>query len=158
MNRPVILYIAMSLDGYIAKDNDNIDFLSIVESPGEDYALIMSSANYRSDTISVIFQNSIINTINVDSPIGIEFNPTNRYLYVANYAAATVSVIDPTTNELVDTVSVGSYPFGVTYNPLNRALYVSNVASDTLSVISVEDPRACPTDDVQHWDKIVFMI
>lgn len=27
----------MSSDGYIAKDNDNIDFLSIVESPGEDY-------------------------------------------------------------------------------------------------------------------------
>lgn len=36
-NRQVILYIAMSLDGYIAKDNDNIDFLSVVESPGEDY-------------------------------------------------------------------------------------------------------------------------
>lgn len=37
MPRQVILYIAMSLDGYIAKDTDNIDFLSIVESPGEDY-------------------------------------------------------------------------------------------------------------------------
>jgi dihydrofolate reductase len=37
MTRKVILYIAMSSDGYIAKDNDNIDFLSIVESPGEDY-------------------------------------------------------------------------------------------------------------------------
>ncbi len=37
MKRKVILYIAMSLDGYIAKQDDNIDFLSIVESPGEDY-------------------------------------------------------------------------------------------------------------------------
>lgn len=27
----------MSLDGYIAKDEDNIDFLSVVDSPGEDY-------------------------------------------------------------------------------------------------------------------------
>ena len=27
----------MSLDGYIAKDTDNIDFLSIVDVPGEDY-------------------------------------------------------------------------------------------------------------------------
>jgi len=27
----------MSLDGYIAKDEDNIDFLSIVDRPGEDY-------------------------------------------------------------------------------------------------------------------------
>jgi dihydrofolate reductase len=37
MNRKLILYIAMSLDGYIAKPNDNLDFLSIVEKEGEDY-------------------------------------------------------------------------------------------------------------------------
>jgi dihydrofolate reductase len=37
MERKVILYIAMSLDGYIAKHDDNIDFLSIVEAEGEDY-------------------------------------------------------------------------------------------------------------------------
>lgn len=35
--RKVILYIAMTLDGCIAKDNDDISFLSVVESPGEDY-------------------------------------------------------------------------------------------------------------------------
>lgn len=37
MERKLILYIAMSVDGYIAKDHDNIDFLSVVETPGEDY-------------------------------------------------------------------------------------------------------------------------
>jgi dihydrofolate reductase len=37
MDRKLILYIAMSLDGYIAKKDDNIDFLSIVERPNEDY-------------------------------------------------------------------------------------------------------------------------
>ena len=36
-NRKVIVYIAMSLDGYIAKDQDDLSFLSIVEKPGEDY-------------------------------------------------------------------------------------------------------------------------
>lgn len=35
--RPLILYIAMSLDGYIAKPNDDLSFLSIVEQEGEDY-------------------------------------------------------------------------------------------------------------------------
>jgi dihydrofolate reductase len=35
--RKVILYIAASLDGYIATDNDDISFLSIVQTPGEDY-------------------------------------------------------------------------------------------------------------------------
>lgn len=35
--RKVVVFIAMSLDGFIAKDNDNLDFLSIVEKEGEDY-------------------------------------------------------------------------------------------------------------------------
>jgi dihydrofolate reductase len=36
-NRKVILYIATSLDGYIAKPNDDLGFLSIVEQEGQDY-------------------------------------------------------------------------------------------------------------------------
>jgi dihydrofolate reductase len=35
--RKLILYIAMSLDGYIAKPNDDLSFLSRVEKEGEDY-------------------------------------------------------------------------------------------------------------------------
>jgi dihydrofolate reductase len=37
MERKVILYIAMSLDGYIATKDNSIDFLSLVEKAGEDY-------------------------------------------------------------------------------------------------------------------------
>lgn len=37
MNRKVILYIATSLDGYIAKPNDDLSFLSIAEQEGQDY-------------------------------------------------------------------------------------------------------------------------
>ncbi len=37
MNRKVVLYIATSLDGYIAKSNDDLSFLSIVEQEGQDY-------------------------------------------------------------------------------------------------------------------------
>ena len=37
MERKVILYIAASLDGYIASPDDNLDFLSVVEQEGEDY-------------------------------------------------------------------------------------------------------------------------
>ena len=36
-NRKVILYIACSLDGYIAQPNDDLSFLSMVEKEGEDY-------------------------------------------------------------------------------------------------------------------------
>lgn len=37
MERKVIVFIAMSIDGFIAAQNDNLDFLSIVEQEGEDY-------------------------------------------------------------------------------------------------------------------------
>lgn len=37
MERKVYLFIAMSLDGYIATKEDSIDFLSIVETHNEDY-------------------------------------------------------------------------------------------------------------------------
>ena len=36
-DRQVILYIAMSLDGYIATEDNDLSFLSTFESPGEDY-------------------------------------------------------------------------------------------------------------------------
>jgi dihydrofolate reductase len=35
--RKLILYISCSLDGYIAKPGDNLDFLSLVQKEGEDY-------------------------------------------------------------------------------------------------------------------------
>lgn len=35
--RKVILYIASSLDGFIAKPNDNLDFLNLVQKENEDY-------------------------------------------------------------------------------------------------------------------------
>jgi len=37
MERKLILYIAMSVDGYIADCNEDLSFLSIVEKDGEDY-------------------------------------------------------------------------------------------------------------------------
>lgn len=46
-----MLFIAMSLDGYIAKPNDDLSFLSIVEKEGEDYGYAEFTANI--DTIIV---------------------------------------------------------------------------------------------------------
>ncbi len=37
MDRKVILYISMSLDGYIATKDNSLEFLSMVEQEGEDY-------------------------------------------------------------------------------------------------------------------------
>jgi len=47
--RKLILYIATSLDGCIAKPNNNLDFLKIVQKEGEDYGYAELTANI--DTI-----------------------------------------------------------------------------------------------------------
>src|SRR5690606_34775023 len=43
--RKISLFIAMSLDGYIAKTNDDLTFLNLVEKPGEDYGYEEFTAN-----------------------------------------------------------------------------------------------------------------
>lgn len=47
--RKLCLFIATSLDGYIAKPNDDLSFLKLVEKAGEDYGYAKFTANI--DTI-----------------------------------------------------------------------------------------------------------
>ena len=47
--RKLLLFIATSLDGYIAKPNDDLSFLRLVEKEGEDYGYAEFTANI--DTI-----------------------------------------------------------------------------------------------------------
>lgn len=42
---PKSLFIATSLDGYIAKPNDDLSFLKLVEKEGEDYGYAEFTAN-----------------------------------------------------------------------------------------------------------------
>ncbi len=48
-NRKVVLYIACSLDGYIASNNDDLSFLNKVQKEGEDYGFTEFEASI--DTI-----------------------------------------------------------------------------------------------------------
>lgn len=75
MARQVILYIAMSLDGYIAKNDDNIDFLSIVEAPGEDYGF----TSFQSEVDTVIWGRKTYDKI---LTLGIDSNYADKKLYV----------------------------------------------------------------------------
>ncbi|MBO9584472.1 MAG: dihydrofolate reductase [Flavobacterium sp.] len=48
--RKISLFIAMSLDGYIAKPNDDLSFLKLVEKEGEDYGY----AEFTADVDTII--------------------------------------------------------------------------------------------------------
>ncbi len=69
-------------------------------------------------------------------PRWVTYNPSNGYLYVANYLADSVSVIDGATNTLVATIDVGDSPLRPVYNSHNGYIYVPNsLASHNLTVI-----------------------
>lgn len=75
MNRKLILYIATSLDGYIAKPNDNLDFLSIVEQEGQDYGY----EDFIKTVDTVIVGRKTYDTV---ISMGFEFPHTNKNAYI----------------------------------------------------------------------------
>lgn len=80
MERKVILYIAMSLDGYIASTGDDISFLDLVNEPGEDYGY-----NAFYETVDTI----IIGRKTYDKVLsfGIPFPHANKKTFVITHTA-----------------------------------------------------------------------
>jgi YVTN family beta-propeller protein len=84
----------------------------------------------------------IVTTIKgLSGPFGIAYDSANNDVYVTNHGknvieAGKVSVIDSSTNTVVDTVLVGKKPQAITYNPGNNGIYVANTLSNTVSVLN----------------------
>ena len=71
-----------------------------------------------------------------NNPFGVLYDPANQQIYVANYSSRTVSVIDPSTNSVVSTVSAGNGPWNLAYDNANNDVYVTDFGSNTVSVIA----------------------
>ena len=67
-------------------------------------------------------------------PTSMAYDPRNGYLYIAGHGK--VIVINPSTGEIVGTISVGGPPNYVFYNPANGYIYVLNSGSGSISIIS----------------------
>ncbi|MFQ5881544.1 MAG: FG-GAP-like repeat-containing protein [Candidatus Methylomirabilales bacterium] len=61
--------------------------------------------------------------------------PGKAMVYVTNREDDTVSVIDPNTNQVIDTVPVGHKPHGITLTPGGKEAYVANRNDNNVSVI-----------------------
>lgn len=78
MQRKVIVYIACSVDGFIARPNDDLSFLSIVEQEGEDYGYAAFIENV--DTMIVGRK-----TYDKVQSMGLEYPPAGKLLYVITH-------------------------------------------------------------------------
>jgi len=68
-------------------------------------------------------------------PLGVGVNSTTNRIYVTNREGNNVSVIDGSTEAVVQTVPVGLSPHGLAVNPTTHRVYVANLASGDVSVI-----------------------
>jgi YVTN family beta-propeller protein len=62
-------------------------------------------------------------------------HPDGSRVYISNGGAATVSVIDTSSNTIVATVPVGQRPWNMALTPDGKKLYVANGRSGSVSVI-----------------------
>jgi YVTN family beta-propeller protein len=68
----------------------------------------------------------VIDTIQVgQGPTGVDVNPVTDRVYVTDFRADTVSVIDAATDQVVDTITVGGGPAAVAVNPVTNRIYVA---------------------------------
>ncbi len=77
----------------------------------------------------------VVDTIPVGSaPFSAEVNPATDNVYIGNFGANSMPVIDGTTLDTT-TVSVGEFPAFAAANPLNGKIYVSNENSNSVTII-----------------------
>lgn len=67
-------------------------------------------------------------------PAEVTFSADGKYVFVANGADSTVSVVDPSTKDVVKTIKVGETPVGAWQSPAGAA-YVDNETAQTISKI-----------------------
>ena len=135
-----------------------IGSISVGEFPGMNPTGIVTNSinntiyvtNMGSNTVSVIngTTNAVVANVTAISseegggsgffsPAGIAYNSDNGNLYVANRGSDTVSVINGSTNSLMDVISMDAIaPSGIVYNPANNYIYVTNAGSNRVSVIN----------------------
>ena len=72
------------------------------------------------------------------APHGPQTRNDDRYLYVSNGRAGTVSVIDAHSYEIVTNIHVGTRPWGMALSPDGKYLFTANGPSDDISVIDLK--------------------
>jgi len=97
----------------------------------------ISNTNSRIAPVKYSPSNTVIANISVGLwPVAVAYDPSNGYVYVANYRSNTVSVINGATNKVIASIAVGSGPNGAAYDSSNGYLYVTNYNSNSVSVIN----------------------
>jgi YVTN family beta-propeller protein len=94
---------------------------------------------------------SVVGSVNPNMelyPKSIIVNPAGTRVYVANSGSNNISVIDTTSNTVINTVDVGEKPGHLAGNPAGTRIYVANSGSNNISVIDTTSNTVINTVDV----------
>ena len=80
-----------------------------------------------------------------NGPHAVAVDPDTRTVYVTNYLANTVSVIDEASMTVTRTIPVGNWPWAVAVDPATRTVYVTNELDYTVSVIDEDTSTVTAT-------------
>jgi len=72
-----------------------------------------------------------------NNPVRIVANPAQHFVYVANVADDTVSIINTAMNKNVQTLAVGAEPEGLAVSPDGNTLVVANEGDGTATIVNV---------------------
>ena len=113
---------------------------SVAFLPGAGIAFVPSESV---GLINVIDSNKFapIKTITLPTgarPMNVKLGSDDRYLYVSNGRAGTVSVIDVHSDEVVTNIKVGTRPWGMALSPDGKYLFTANGPSDDISVVDLK--------------------
>jgi YVTN family beta-propeller protein len=68
----------------------------------------------------------------------IEYDPVNKRMHVTNFLNGNVTVIDATTNIVIDSpINLTDGSSRIEYDPVNKRMYNANFSGKTVSVINV---------------------
>lgn len=143
-------YIANSGDGTLSIINVTTNtVVSKITPPNDPFSACISPDGSKayigcgggSSTVAVIntANNTLISNINVGATghsTSVAVTPDGKFLYVTNYVANTVSVVNLLSNTVVAVIPVSAYPFGITISRDGTKAYVGYTFNKYLSVIS----------------------
>jgi YVTN family beta-propeller protein len=79
--------------------------------------------------------NRVVNDSNI-WPVGILYDPYNGLVYVADNGNNSITVINPTTMSVVDTIDVNGSPIRMALDPTNQLIYVTLSSSNQVAVLN----------------------
>jgi YVTN family beta-propeller protein len=141
-----IAYVSISSGNLTAVNGTTLAVTDLTTGAGGNSAVALNPVTHKVYTAAVNAGSNVLsvvdgaanasNTLTAQTqPWSIAVNPATNKIYVANYGANNVSVIDGTANTITATVTTGTNPDALAVDPSQNLIYAANFSSASVTII-----------------------